>query len=98
MKVDTTGEFKNALMNLREKLSQATTDSREETKRRAILSEVNAALDRLEEGTYGICSSCYLVIPRGDLLQQPYTAVCRQCKMRKPRQRVLHESPEPKAA
>ena len=46
------------------------------------LRQLEAALQRLEQGTYGICRRCFLVIPRGELLKQPYAEVCARCQTR----------------
>jgi len=46
---------------------------------RGILDEINAALDRLEDGTYGICTACGSEIPAARLRAIPYTALCVKC-------------------
>ena len=40
---------------------------------------VNEALDRLEQGAYGLCTACNEPIPRPRLQALPYTRHCIQC-------------------
>jgi len=44
------------------------------------LAEVNAALDRLAQGRYGICLRCGLPIPEQRLLAMPSAAFCAGCQ------------------
>lgn len=44
--------------------------------------EVDAALRRLEEGTYGICASCGLPIPAARLEARPAATLCVACASR----------------
>jgi len=44
------------------------------------ISLINAALERLEEGTYGICVDCGEPIPEPRLDAKPYAAYCVDCK------------------
>ena len=41
---------------------------------------VNAALQRIEEGTYGQCAACGKEIPAERLDALPYTAYCIECE------------------
>lgn len=43
------------------------------------LSEINLALNRIDKGTYGICSSCGEEISSERLNAIPYTTSCKQC-------------------
>jgi RNA polymerase-binding protein DksA len=47
-----------------------------------VLSEIDGALKRIEDGTYGTCSSCGGEIPRGRLEAQPWASLCIDCKRR----------------
>jgi RNA polymerase-binding protein DksA len=47
-----------------------------------VLSEIDAALKRIEEGTYGTCLSCGREIPRERLEAQPWASLCIDCKRR----------------
>lgn len=82
MNLDTSGEFKSALINLKARLSKPASRKSKVPGRRAILQQVEAALQRLNQGTYGICRGCFLVIPRAELLMHPYTEYCAKCRTR----------------
>ncbi len=45
-----------------------------------ILGRVKAALERIEDGTYGICELCELPIPEERLEALPYANLCISCK------------------
>jgi RNA polymerase-binding protein DksA len=45
----------------------------------ALLNEVEAALARIETGTYGLCEACGKEIPRKRLDAAPYVARCAAC-------------------
>jgi DnaK suppressor protein len=49
------------------------------------LREVEDALDRLEEGTYGICEECGAAIKLERLKVLPFTTYCVQCQERRER-------------
>jgi DnaK suppressor protein len=49
------------------------------------LREVEDALDRLEEGTYGICEECGAAINLERLKVLPFTTYCVQCQERRER-------------
>ena len=44
------------------------------------LQYLNRALDMLDEGTFGICSSCEKLINKERLLEVPHTSSCFDCK------------------
>lgn len=46
----------------------------------ALYQAVNAALQRIEEGTYGRCVACGKEIPAERLDALPYTAYCIECE------------------
>ncbi len=81
MTFESYGEYKAALNRLKMRLANNGTDSR----LRVTLPEVEAALKRIEEGTYGICNGCFLVMPRGELLMRPYATICTGCRSRQAR-------------
>ena len=85
MNVDTNGELRSALMNLKNRLSQPSIRRSDGPRNQATIKEVDAALERMDQGTYGICETCHLVIPSGQLLQQPHVRVCRECRLREMR-------------
>lgn len=82
MNVDQTGEFRSALIELKARLSGPESRRNAALQRRVTLPQLEAALQRLDQGTYGICRRCFLVIPRGELLKQPYAEVCARCQAR----------------
>jgi DnaK suppressor protein len=43
------------------------------------LNQIEAALGRIQDGTYGRCEICEGVIPKARLEAIPYTALCVQC-------------------
>jgi len=44
-----------------------------------LLAQVDRALERLEEGTYGVCEECGRPIPMGRLLAMPSATRCVEC-------------------
>ncbi|MEX5719520.1 TraR/DksA family transcriptional regulator [Geodermatophilus maliterrae] len=42
--------------------------------------EIDAALDRLDAGTYGTCVHCGSAIPRERLESRPFAAACVSCQ------------------
>ncbi|MFO8082586.1 MAG: TraR/DksA C4-type zinc finger protein [Armatimonadota bacterium] len=44
------------------------------------LEEVNAALEKIEEGTYGICDSCGKQITKKRLGVLPWATLCKECR------------------
>jgi DnaK suppressor protein len=45
-----------------------------------VLSEIDVALKRIEEGTYGICANCGREIPTERLEAYPWASLCIDCK------------------
>jgi RNA polymerase-binding protein DksA len=45
-----------------------------------VLGEIDAALRRIEEGTYGTCASCGQEIPRERLEVYPWASLCIDCR------------------
>lgn len=56
----------------------------------ATLQKVEAALQRFEAGTYGVCQSCGKAIDLARLEALPYATLCIQCQQRS-------EYPRPRA-
>lgn len=44
-----------------------------------VLSEIDAALGRIEAGTYGTCANCGKEIPAGRLEAHPWASLCIDC-------------------
>lgn len=53
-----------------------------------LLAEVDAALSRLDEGTYGTCAVCHTSVDEDDLLANPMASYCL-CQLSAERQRAL---------
>lgn len=49
---------------------------------RSRLGQIDAAFDRLEVGTYGVCTNCHLPISYARLGARPYAAHCITCAER----------------
>ena len=47
---------------------------------RNILYEIDAALKKVEEGTFGICEDCDKLIPKQRLKAVPYAKLCIKCQ------------------
>ncbi|HSN91236.1 MAG TPA: TraR/DksA C4-type zinc finger protein [Anaeromyxobacteraceae bacterium] len=47
---------------------------------RRLASKIRAALERLEEGTFGVCESCARPISQARLRARPVTTLCIDCK------------------
>lgn len=47
-----------------------------------VLAAIDAALERIDQGTYGICSTCGNPIPAERLQALPYASQCIDCKRR----------------
>ena len=43
------------------------------------LENIEAALERIEDGTYGLCEECGVKIPKKRLEAIPYTSMCVKC-------------------
>jgi DnaK suppressor protein len=48
-----------------------------------LLRAIDAALNRIDKGTYGICTMCQEAISRARLKAVPWTSVCIECKEKK---------------
>lgn len=58
------------------------------------LTEIDDALRRIEEGTYGICEECGSEIGSGRLKVMPFARVCVDCKGKIEREEVLKRTAE----
>jgi RNA polymerase-binding protein DksA len=50
-----------------------------------VLTEIDAALKRIEEGTYGVCSNCAKPIPEERLEALPWATLCIDCQRERER-------------
>jgi DnaK suppressor protein len=58
----------------------------------SILAQVNAAIERMNEGTYGICQRCGKPINSERLEAFPYVAYCIECQSNLEREQALRAS------
>lgn len=56
---------------------------------RSLMNEIDAALRRMDEGTYGICERCGRPINEERLEAFPYVARCIECQSRIEREQAL---------
>ncbi|MDE3074559.1 MAG: TraR/DksA C4-type zinc finger protein [Chloroflexota bacterium] len=62
-----------------------------QTDLQALLGQIDHALHKAEQGTYGICDDCGQAIPRERLEALPHAALCLRCRQRAERNvRVAH--------
>jgi RNA polymerase-binding transcription factor DksA len=47
-----------------------------------VLEEISAALDRIDQGTFGRCEECQAEIPKARLQAVPYARYCVECARR----------------
>jgi DnaK suppressor protein len=47
---------------------------------RSIVNQIDRALQKLDQGTYGICDNCGRLIGEGRLEVEPYAALCIDCR------------------
>ncbi|MFO7965687.1 MAG: RNA polymerase-binding protein DksA [Desulfobacterales bacterium] len=47
-----------------------------------LIRKIKASLERIEEGTYGICESCGKEIPLKRMMVRPVTNKCIECKIK----------------
>lgn len=55
------------------------------------LREIEEALERIEEGSFGTCEQCEAKIPKGRLKVLPFSTTCVDCKSKQEKQRKLYE-------
>ena len=47
---------------------------------RKVISKINEALHRIDDGTYGVCTSCGQLIRKPRLINQPFVLTCMECQ------------------
>ncbi|HEY8448797.1 MAG TPA: TraR/DksA C4-type zinc finger protein [Thermomicrobiales bacterium] len=57
-----------------------------------LLQKVDAALERMDEGTYGICERCHKPINEERLEAFPYVQFCIECQSFLERQHAMHRA------
>lgn len=56
---------------------------------RKLINKIKEALERIDEGTFGICETCGEEIGEGRLKARPVTTLCIDCKMEQERREKL---------
>ena len=62
--------------------SEYTTSVRIRTRESRLIAKIDAAIDRIEDGSFGICLECEEDISVARLKARPVAALCIQCKTR----------------
>ena len=68
--------LREELLNRRQKLESATVHFEERRELKILLREVDAALERMEAGTFGLCEVCHDPIEPERLIKDPLTQFC----------------------
>ena len=55
------------------------------------LKEIEDALERIDDGSFGTCEQCGAKIPKGRLKVMPFSTTCVACKSKQEKQRKLYE-------
>jgi DnaK suppressor protein len=55
------------------------------------LKEIEEALERIEDGSFGTCEQCEAKIPKGRLKVLPFSTTCVACKSKQEKQRKMYE-------
>lgn len=59
------------------------------------LLQIDDALDRIEDGSYGLCEECGVKIPKGRLKVMPFAKCCVECQEKMERdEKYMREEPE----
>src|SRR5215472_8683527 len=80
--------FRSQLLNRRARLRRTIADLKQPPDLLLLLNEVDAALSRLDAGSYGECAVCHTEIAADDLLANPTTSYCL-CELSPERQHAL---------
>lgn len=55
------------------------------------LKQIEEALERIEDGSFGTCEQCDAKIPKGRLKVMPFSTTCVACKSKQEKNRKLYE-------
>lgn len=55
------------------------------------LKQIEEALERIEDGSFGTCDQCEAKIPKGRLKVMPFSTTCVACKSKQEKYRKLYE-------
>ena len=59
---------------------------------RKLITKVKEALERIDNGTYGICESCGKPISEKRLMARPVTTECIECKTEEEQKRTIRKT------
>jgi sigma-B regulation protein RsbU (phosphoserine phosphatase) len=68
--------IREQLLDRRQKLESAAVGYRDDGELTRLLREVDTALQRMDDGTYGICDVCHEPVETGRLIADPLTRLC----------------------
>jgi DnaK suppressor protein len=66
--------------------SDRTFELRIRDRERRLLAKIREALERIDDGTFGVCEECGEEISEARLRARPVTTLCIDCKMEEERQ------------
>lgn len=76
------GDFDDAASDAATETLDRGTDMALEENLRSLIEEIDAALEKIERGTYGICDNCGGPIKIARLDRLPYATMCVECQQR----------------
>ncbi len=76
MATDVDAYFRKELMERREKLAAAGAAARESGQIARLLQEVDETLERIEDGSFGLCQACHEPVEMERLISDPLTQFC----------------------
>jgi sigma-B regulation protein RsbU (phosphoserine phosphatase) len=76
MSPETAASLRNKLLDRRRRLESAVRTNAEPEDLVHLVQQVDAALRRMESGTYGVCTVCSTSIEEADLLRNPFMQYC----------------------
>jgi phosphoserine phosphatase RsbU/P len=68
--------FRDQLLDRRRRLESLMPSSKDHVQLAELLSEVDSALDRMENGSYGICEACHETVEKERLVADPLVRYC----------------------
>lgn len=68
--------FRSQLLNRRHKLEMAITTAPESEELETLLEQVDSALERIDQGTYGLCATCHEPVEAERLMADPLMRYC----------------------
>src|SRR5512146_600731 len=68
--------FRSQLLNRRHKLEVAMSSAPDSAELESLLEQVDNALDRMEQGTYGLCETCHDPVEAERLMADPLMRYC----------------------